>query len=92
MVKMPDRNINLTEPQASRVDDLVRSGRYRDASECFADLLQRDQEAECDRRELSTMLIEGLNSGEAVEMTPDQLDERLKAVIEAAATRWGRTQ
>ncbi len=84
---MPDRvskNISLTPEHAAHVDASISSGRYQNSSEYFRDLIRRDQERDLAREQLAALLLEGLDSGEAVTMDEDDFQAIRKAAREHA--------
>jgi len=74
---MPTMNISLSEQLKDFIDAQVNSGSYSSVSEYIRELVRADQ----NRRELELRVLEGLNSGEAVEATPamwEQLKKNLR--------------
>lgn len=63
-------NISLPETMKSFVDEQVRSGRYGTASEYIRELVRRDQKERAETR-LEALLLEGLDSGEDIPVTPE---------------------
>jgi antitoxin ParD1/3/4 len=63
-------NVSLPETMKEFVDEQVQSGGYGSASEYIRDLVRRDQK---ERKEahLETLLLDGLNSGEDIPITPE---------------------
>lgn len=66
----------LPEAMRSYVDQRVRSGQYGNTSEYLRELIRRDQEEQAKKR-LRELIEEGLNSGNARELTPQRV-ARLK--------------
>ncbi|MBN1394500.1 MAG: type II toxin-antitoxin system ParD family antitoxin [Pirellulales bacterium] len=67
---MTTLNISLPESMRSYVDEKVSQGGYSTASEYIRQLIREDQKASAQER-LELMLMEGINSGPAREMTAD---------------------
>jgi len=79
---MPTRNVVLTDQQAELVEELVRSGRYQNASEVLRDglrLLQRREAEESAKLEALRGALDeaeaAIVAGEIVDYTPTLLDE-----------------
>lgn len=63
-------NISLPETMKSFVDEQVQSGGYGSVSEYIRELVRRDQKERAHDR-LEALLLEGLESGNAVPVTPE---------------------
>jgi len=81
---MPTRNVNLTAEQDAFVDDIVRAGKYQNASEAIRDavrgLQQRLRSDELRLELLRTQLKAGLDAldrGEFTELDDADLDAAL---------------
>lgn len=79
---MPTRNVVLTDQQAALVENLVRSGRYQNASEVLRDglrmLLRREAEEAAKLEGLRSALMEAEDAmavGDVYEYTSDLLRE-----------------
>jgi len=77
-------NITLPEPMRQYVDDQIATGSYGTASEYVRALIREDQKRNAQDR-LEALLLEGLESGDAAEVSPQfwedfrsRLDERRK--------------
>ena len=75
-------SINISVPQQMRewVDSQIESGRYGNVSEYFRHLIRKNQAEEAEKR-LETLLLEGLESGESVELTPEFWEEKRQQLI-----------
>lgn len=62
----------LPEAMRSYVNQRVASGQYGNTSEYLRELIRRDQEEQAKRR-LRELIEEGLNSGPAQALTPDDV-------------------
>lgn len=86
---MQTMNISLPDQLKKFVDTQVGSGRYRSVSEYVRELIRDDEKRKAQDR-LEALLLEGPQSGEATEMTPqDWSDIRTAAIrqFEARKTR-----
>jgi antitoxin ParD1/3/4 len=66
------------------IEEKVAAGGYSSVSEYFRELVRQDQKRQAAER-LEAMLLEGLNSGNATEMTPDDWEDIRQAVRERIA-------
>ena len=66
----------------------MTTGGYSSVSEYFRELVRQDQKRQAAER-LETMLLEGLNSGNATEMTPEDWEDIRQAVRERIAKHKG---
>jgi antitoxin ParD1/3/4 len=67
---MPTMNISLPKNLKEFVESQVQSGDYSSVSEFMRELVRREQKERL-REQLEQRLLEGLNSGEGVESTPE---------------------
>jgi antitoxin ParD1/3/4 len=80
-------NISLPDQLKDFVDEQVGSGRYSSVSEYVRELI-RDDERRKAHEKLEAMLMEGLESGNATDMTPaDWADIRREAVKQLEARK-----
>ena len=78
---MQTMNISLPDPMRKYVEEQVSAGGYSSASEYVRELVRADQKRR-DKEQLEQLLINSLNSGEPIEITPEMLDDvrrRLRA-------------
>jgi antitoxin ParD1/3/4 len=76
---MTNMNLSLPEPMREWIEAQIKGGRYGNASEYVRELIRRDQERQAQER-LEQLLIEGLDSGDTVEVTPEFWErERMEA-------------
>ncbi len=66
---MTSINISLPESMKEYVEAQVAGGGYSTASEYLRELIRADQKQKAEEK-LEALLLEGLNSGEPVELTP----------------------
>lgn len=64
----------------------MATGGYSSVSEYFRELVRQDQKRKANER-LQAMLLEGLNSGNAIQMTSDDWEDIRQAVRERIAKR-----
>ena len=67
---MTSMNITLPEPMRQFVEAQISSGSYGTASEYVRTLIREDQKRKAKER-LEALLLEGLDSGDPVEATPE---------------------
>ena len=67
---MPTMNISLPENLKEFVESQVQSGDYASVSEFMRELVRREQKERL-REQLEQRLLEGLDSGEGIESTPE---------------------
>ena len=67
---MTSMNITLPEPMRRFVEGQVSSGSYATASEYVRTLIRDDQKRNAQER-LESLLLEGLDSGDPIEATPE---------------------
>src|SRR5438105_273791 len=68
-------NISLPESMKAFVDSQVTEGGYRTASEFICELIRAAQNQKA-RATVDALLLEGLNSGEPVEVTPEYWEQK----------------
>lgn len=85
---MKSMNISLPDPMRAYVEEQVANGDYSSVSEYFRELVRFDQKRKAQER-LEALLLEGLNSGTATEMTAQDWEDISKAVRDKIAKRQG---
>ncbi|MBD1213949.1 MAG: type II toxin-antitoxin system ParD family antitoxin [Dolichospermum sp.] len=85
---MKSMNISLPDTMRAYVEQLVAQGGYSSVSEYFRELVRQDQKQRA-KEQLQTMLLEGLNSGEATEMTAQEWEDIRQAVRDKINKRQG---
>jgi antitoxin ParD1/3/4 len=73
------------------IEEKVAAGGYSSVSEYFRELVRQDQKRQA-AEHLEAMLLEGLNSGNATEMTPDDWEDIRQAVRERIAKHKGSNE
>ena len=80
-------NISLPDQLKEFVDEQVGSGRYSSVSEYVRELIRDDEKRRAQER-LEALLVEGIQSGEATEMTSQDWSEiRAEAVKQFQARK-----
>jgi antitoxin ParD1/3/4 len=67
---MTNMNVSLPETLKDYVEEQVISGGYGTSSEYLRELIREDKKRKAQER-LETLLLEGLESGEAIPVTPE---------------------
>lgn len=73
-------SIALPETLKDYVEKRMSNKGYGNVSEYFRDLIRTDQERETEER-LDALLLQGLNSGERIEVTPEYVKNKLERLI-----------
>jgi antitoxin ParD1/3/4 len=81
-------NISLPDTMRAYVEEQVAQGGYSSVSEYFRELVRQDQKQRAKER-LETMLLEGLNSGDATEMTTQDWKDIRQTIRERINKRQG---
>ncbi len=79
-------NISLPDAMRDYVDEQVAAGSYGSTSEYFRELVRQDQKRKANER-LEAMLLEGLSSGIATEMTDGDWKDIREVVRQRIAKR-----
>lgn len=78
---MTTLNISLPESMRAFINEQVAKGGYSTASEYISHLIRQDQKR-ADQMKLEVMLLEGLDSGEPIEVTDDWWGNKRTEVVE----------
>jgi antitoxin ParD1/3/4 len=70
MGSMTSLNISLPQTMKDYVENCVQSGAFSTPSEYIRALIRDDQKRRAEER-LEALLLEGLNSGDPIEITPE---------------------
>jgi len=87
---MSSVNISLPESLRTFVERRAEEQGYETVSDYFRDLILKDQQRQGDAR-LETLLLEGLNSGDPIEVTPEYIGAKLQRLVEQHASQ-GKSQ
>ena len=85
---MASLNISLPQSLKDYVEHQVSEGGYSTPSEYLRELVREDQKHKAEDR-LETLLLEGLNSGEPIQITPEYWDNKRRQLIERHARKTG---
>ena len=83
---MQTMNISLPDQLKDFVDEQVGSGGYSSVSEYVRDLIRNDEKRKAQEK-LEALLMEGIQSGEATEMTRRDWDEIRKEAVKKFEAR-----
>ncbi|MEN0051582.1 MAG: type II toxin-antitoxin system ParD family antitoxin [Bacteroidota bacterium] len=78
---MTTLNISLPESMREFIDRQIDSGGYSTASEYIRHLIRLDRER-VEKKQIEKLLLEGLNSGEPVEITDDWWSQKRLELME----------
>ncbi|WP_341525662.1 type II toxin-antitoxin system ParD family antitoxin [Nostoc sp. UHCC 0302] len=85
---MKSINISLPDSMRTYIEEQVAKGGYSSVSEYFRELVRDDQKRKASEH-LEAMLLEGLNSGTATEMTTKDWEDIRQAVRERITKHQG---
>jgi len=83
---MQTMNISLPDPMKQYVEEQVSAGGYSSASEYVRELVRADQKRR-DKEQLEQVLIQSLRSGEAIDITPEMIEDVRKRLCSRAKGR-----
>jgi antitoxin ParD1/3/4 len=83
---MQTTNISLPDPMKQYVEEQVSAGGYSSASEYVRELVRTDQKRKA-KDQLENILLESLQSGDAVDITPRMWDELRQKIRTRAKAR-----
>lgn len=81
---MDTMNIALPESMKQFVQNQVTQGGYSSVSEYVRELIRTDQKRKAEER-IDTLLLEGLDSGEPLAVTPEYWEEKKRRLTERLA-------
>ena len=87
---MSSVNISLPDSLRAFVERRTEEQGYGTVSDYFRDLILKDQKRQGEAR-LEKLLLEGLNSGEPIEVTPEYIGAKLQRLVEQHANQ-GKSQ
>lgn len=76
---MKTMNVSVPEPMRDYIEQQVKTGGYGSVSEYIRDLIRQDQKRKA-QEHLESLLLQGLDSGEATNMTDRDWAEIRQAV------------
>jgi antitoxin ParD1/3/4 len=71
---MQTMNVSLPDPMKQFVEEQVAAGAYSSASEYIRELVRADQKRQA-KEQLEQVLLDAVNSGNAIEATPEIFEE-----------------
>jgi antitoxin ParD1/3/4 len=88
-MSMASLNISLPQSLKDFVEEQVEQGGYSTPSEFIRELLRENQKRRAEER-LEALLLEGLHSGEPVEITPEFWERKRLALLERHGRKKGK--
>jgi antitoxin ParD1/3/4 len=88
-VSLSSLNISLPQSLKDFVESQVQQHGYSTPSEYVRELLRQDQKRRAEER-LEAMLLDGLQSGDPIEITPDYWEAKRKSLVERHSRKTGR--
>jgi antitoxin ParD1/3/4 len=85
---MASLNISLPQSLKDYVEDQVKASGYSTPSEFVRELLRQDQKRRTEQK-LEELLLEGLNSGNPIEITPEYWENKRRQVVERQSRKTG---
>ena len=86
---MASLNISLPQSLKEYVENQVAEGGYSTPSEYLRELLREDQKRRAEER-LEALLLEGLQSGEPIPISPEYWEKKRRDLIERHAKKTGK--
>lgn len=86
---METMNVALPESMKSFVQERVSEGGYSSVSEYVRDLIRADQKRRLEER-IDGLLLEGLGSGEPIEVTPEYWEKKKRKLTEKLSKSNGK--
>ena len=86
---MDTMNIALPESLKTFVQERVADGGYSSVSEYIRELIRADQKNRLEER-IDALLLEGLNSGAPIEVTPDYWEAKKRKLTERLSKANGK--
>lgn len=77
---MTNLNISLSDTMGEFIERQLEAKGYSNASEYIVHLIRQEQEKEA-QKQIENLLLEGLNSGDPIEMTEDWWENKRKELI-----------
>jgi len=91
MSVMATLNISLPQSLKDYVEDQVQQGGFGTPSEYVRRLVREDQLRKAEKR-LEALLLEGVESGAQIEITPDYIERKRQSLIERHSSISNPTQ
>lgn len=77
---MASLNISLPQSLKDYVEEQIKASGYSTPSEYVRELLRQDQKQRT-REKLEALLLEGLNSGDPIDITPEYWENKRKQLL-----------
>jgi antitoxin ParD1/3/4 len=77
---MSSLNISLPQPMKDFIEQRVQADNYSTPSEYVRALIREDQKRE-EERKLETMLLESLQSGDSIDVTPEYWEKKRQGLL-----------
>lgn len=75
-------NISLSEQFESLIEAQIVAGKFQTANDYIAHLILQDHERQTQQKQIEALLIEGLESGESIEVTDDWWEQKRKQLLD----------
>ncbi len=87
---MSTKSLNISLPPSLKdyLDDQVKEGGYDTPSEYISELVREDQQRKAQAR-LEALLLEGINSGEPIEATPEYWERKRSQLSQRHSEKTG---
>ena len=85
---MASLNISLPQSLKDYVEAQVQQSGYSTPSEYVRELLRQDQNRRSEQK-LEALLLEGLNSGDPIEITPEYWENKRRELVERHSRKTG---
>lgn len=89
MGSMTSLNISLPQSLKDYVEEQAKGGGYSTPSEYVRALVREDQRRH-NQQKLEALLLEGLNSGGSIAITPEYLEKKRQQLIKRQSKRTGK--
>lgn len=86
---MASLNISLPQSLKDYVEAQVSAGGYSTPSEYLRELLRQDQKQRTEDK-LEALLLDGLRSGDPIEITPEYWENKRRQLVDRHARKTGR--
>ena len=80
-MSMSSLNISLSSSLKDYLEDQVKEGGYDTPSDYIGKLVREDQQRKAETK-LEALLLEGINSGEPIEATPEYWEQKHSLLID----------
>jgi antitoxin ParD1/3/4 len=86
---MASLNISLPQSLKDYVEEQIKASGYSTPSEYVRELLREDQKRRAQEK-LETLLLEGLNSGDPIDISPQYWENKRKQLLQRHARAKGK--